>query len=433
MEAPDSMVFLTQAAPWSVSSGGPKEAEAVAVELKSDADFSRYRGTLRGKVALLGPLRELTPATAPFIKHWTDAEVLSGVAVQRQRGYQARRAHPPPASPDMLDFGQRKARFLAEEGVAAVVVASSPMPTKGGETGLIVVDDSPLGTKGWSVETQVPFPLLITSVEDFGRAWRLALSGEKPRLQFDVDTAVLDSHEHGFDVIGEIPGEDAKLRNEVVILGAHLDSWPAATGATDNGAGVAATLEVLRILKAAGAKPRRTIRFILYSGEEEGLLGSSAYVAKHIARTHSASHYREGEIIPAADLKPLEDYQRVSAAYNIDDGSGRILGVFSGGNPALAKIFSDWLPEVEDLGVVSVLDEKSYFSDGAPYQSVGLPGISFLQDELDYFTRTHHTNLDTLEHIVPSDLAQAASVAAVFVLKTADFGSRLPRPSSSPP
>jgi Iap family predicted aminopeptidase len=273
----------------------------------------------------------------------------------------------------------------------------------------------------------VPFPVLVTSAEDFGRAWRLAASGAKPHFQFEVDSEVLEPHTHGYNVIGEISGTDPKLKREVVILGAHLDSWAAATGATDNGAGVAATLEALRILKATGARPRRTIRFILYSGEEQGLLGSRAYVAGHIARTKSGTRYRDGYVIPKTDLVPNEDYERVSAAYNIDDGSGKVLGIFAGGNPRLAQIFSAWLDDVKSLGVISVLDEQSYFSDGAPYQSVGIPGISFLQDELDYFTRTHHTNLDTLEHIVPADLAQVATVAAVFVLKTADDDDRLPR------
>jgi Iap family predicted aminopeptidase len=272
--------------------------------------------------------------------------------------------------------------------------------------------------------------VLVTPAEDFGRAWRLAVSGARPRFQYEVASEVLNPHEHGYDVIGQIPGTDPMLKSEIVILGAHLDSWAAATAATDNGAGVAATLEVLRILKTAGANPRRTIRFILYSGEEQGLLGSRAYVEGHIARTKSHIHYQDGQVIPAADLVPLREYERVSAAYNLDDGSGKVLGVFAGGNPPLAKIFSEWLADVRSLGVVAVLDEKSYFSDGAPYQSVGLPGISFLQDELDYFTRTHHTNLDTLEHIVPTDLAQVATVAAVFVLKTADRDDRLPRPAS---
>jgi carboxypeptidase Q len=424
MSAPDPVVFFAQAAPWSVSSNGPQTGEAVAVELNSDADFAKYEGRLRGKVVLLGPAIDLPPSNEPFNERATKDDVLSGRIAAMQRGYHQRRAAAPP--PPARDFGAEKATFLAREGALAVVLPSPQMPTKSGTTGLLVVDKPPFGVKPWTAETRPKFPMLVTTVESFGRAWRLSKAGAPVRMQFDVDAETLGEHEHGFNVVAEIPGSDPKLKSEVVILGAHLDSWAAGQGATDNGTGVAATIEALRILKAVGAKPKRTIRFVLYAGEEQGLLGSQAYVAKHYGSSASGQDL-SGRPLRRGDLKTLADYGKVSAEYNLDDGTGKILAVFSGGDPAVAAIYESWLPDLADLGVVKVFNERSFFSDQGPYQSVGIPGISFQQERLDYFTRTHHSQVDTLEHVIPADLAQSATVAAIFLLKTADLPERLPR------
>jgi hypothetical protein len=247
MSAPDPVVFVAQAAPWSVSSHGPQTGEAVAVELNSDADFAKYEGRLRGKVVLLGPAIDLPPANAPFNERATKDDVLSGRIIAMQRGYHQRRATAPP--PPTRDFGAEKAAFLAREGALAVVLPSPQMPTRSGTTGLLVVDKPPFGVKPWTAETRPKFPMLVAAVESFGRAWRLSMAGAPVRMQFDVDAETLGEHEHGFNVVAEIPGSDPKLKSEVVILGAHLDSWAAGQGATDNGTGVAATIEALRILK----------------------------------------------------------------------------------------------------------------------------------------------------------------------------------------
>jgi carboxypeptidase Q len=424
MSAPDPVVFVAQAAPWSVSSHGPQTGEAVAAELNSDADFAKYEGRLRGKVVLLGPAIDLPPANAPFNERATKDDVVSGRIIAMQRGYHQRRATAPPSP--TRDFGAAKAAFLAREGVLAVVLPSPQMPTRSGTTGLLVVDKPPFGVKPWTVETRPKFPMLVAAVESFGRAWRLSVAGAPVRMQFDVDTETLGEHEHGFNVVAEIPGSDPKLKSEVVILGAHLDSWAAGQGATDNGTGVAATIEALRILRTIDAKPKRTIRFILYAGEEQGLLGSQAYVTKHYGFSGSGQEL-SGRPLRRGDLKTLPEHGKISAEYNLDDGTGKILAVFSGGDPAVASIYASWLPDLADLGVIKVFDERSFFSDQGPYQSVGIPGISFQQERLDYFTRTHHSQVDTLEHVIPADLAQSATVAAIFLLKTADLPERLPR------
>lgn len=427
MSAPDAMVLLAQAAPWSVSSQGPKEGEAVAVELNNAADFDKYRGKLKGKVVLLGPLRTLPPVTGPLWRKWTDEELLSGKAAEVQKVYHQNLATRWGQRAAAAAFGAEKGAFLKSEGVLAVVLPSRDNDVGNGGTGNILVDGPGLSTKGWTADTRVAFPMLVASVESFGRAWRLAKAGTPVKMQFDVASTTLSEHEPGYNIVAEIPGTDPKLKSQVVLLGAHLDSWGSGTGAVDNGTGVAATLEVMRILKAVDAKPRRTVRIVLFASEEQGLVGSQAYVTKHFGATTAKTAPRSGEIIAKADLKTLPAYDKVSAYYNIDHGSGAIRGVYAGNNVEMGKIFAEWIKPLDDLGVKQVFAHRYYPADQASFEQVSLPGVSFIQDGLDYDTRAHHSNLDTLERVSPKDLAQAATVMAIFVLNTANRDEMMPR------
>jgi carboxypeptidase Q len=424
MSAPDSMVLLAQAQPWSAPSKGTQEGEAVAVSLGAVADFDKYRGKLKGKIVLLGPLRAMQPVTTPLVRHWTDEELSSGQAAEVQRQYHLNIKTRWAARAKAAEFAAQRDAFLKGEGILGLILPSRDNDMGNGGTGNILVDVS---GQGWTAATQVNFPVLIASYESFGRAWRLASAGKPVRMQFEVKATTLSEHEHGFNVVGEIPGTDPQLKSQVVMLGAHLDSWGSGTGAVDNGAGVAANLEVLRILKTVGAKPRRTIRVVLFCAEEEGLYGSTAYVNKHFGLSTAASAPRMGEVIAAANLKTLSEYETLSAYYNLDHGSGRIRGVFAGNNPEMSKLFSAWIAPLKDLGVQAVFAHRYYPADQAPFEQVSLPGVSFLQDPLDYDTRAHHSNLDTLERVVPADLAQAATVMAIFVMNTADRDERMPR------
>jgi carboxypeptidase Q len=302
MSAPDSMVLLAQAQPWSAPSKGTQEGEAVAVSLGAVADFDKYRGKLKGKIVLLGPLRAMQPVTTPLVRHWTDEELSSGQAAEVQRQYHLNIKTRWAARAKAAEFAAQRDAFLKGEGILGLILPSRDNDMGNGGTGNILVDVS---GQGWTAATQVNFPVLIASYESFGRAWRLASAGKPVRMQFEVKATTLSEHEHGFNVVGEIPGTDPQLKSQVVMLGAHLDSWGSGTGAVDNGAGVAANLEVLRILKAVGAKPRRTIRVVLFCAEEEGLYGSTAYVNKHFGLSTAASAPRMGEVIAAADLKTL--------------------------------------------------------------------------------------------------------------------------------
>jgi Zn-dependent M28 family amino/carboxypeptidase len=217
----------------------------------------------------------------------------------------------------------------------------------------------------------------------------------------------------GYNVIAEIPGTDPKLKDEVVMLGGHLDSWHGATGATDNAAGCAVMMEAVRILKTLNIKPRRTIRIALWSGEEQGLHGSRNYVKNHLADPVTMK------------LKPA--HEKISAYYNLDNGGGKIRGIYLQGNTAVGPVFSKWLEPFADMGAATVTINNTGSTDHVAFDAVGVPGFQFIQDPLEYSTRTHHTNMDTYDHLIPDDLKQASMILASFVYNTAQRDEKLPR------
>jgi carboxypeptidase Q len=282
MSAPDSAQFVAQASPWSVATDGPIEAEIVAVRLDSDEDLKKAKGRLGGKIVLLGsPSPPSGPGPANV--RYSDEEVVRGDAAEAVRAYYRTVAERRARQGREGLFKARRNAFLAAEGVRAVVINGG-----GGEPGGLAVDGSELGGRPWRVAERPAFPAIYVAGEAFGRCWRLAQAGVSARLELEIATEEGDANEPGYNVLAEIPGRDLALKSLVVLAGAHLDSWATGTGAADNGAGVAATLEAVRILRALGLKPRRTIRVVLYGGEEQGLFGSEAYAKQrlgHIPRS----------------------------------------------------------------------------------------------------------------------------------------------------
>lgn len=424
MIAPDSASFVAVASPWSVASKGPIKGQVFAAPLDTDDDLARAKGQLAGKIVLLG-------RPGPSAASEPDGVRYRDGAVTRENAAEAVAAY-------YRTVGERRARqgreglfkvrrnaFLAAEGVAAVVIAA------GGDA--LSVDGSELGGRPWLVSERPTFPAICVSDGDFGRAWRLAEAGTPVSLQLEIATEEGDPNEPGYNVLAEIPGHDPTLRAQVVLAGAHLDSWASATGAADNGAGVAATLEAVRILRALGLKPRRTIRVVLYGGEEQGLLGSEAYARRRLGYVPRATTPEqmalavEGRRAKVGSLVKGPEYEDFSVAFNLDGGSGRIRGVFAGGNPALAELYRRWIAPLEDLGVLTVYDGPHWPADQSTFTEIDLPGVSFLQDPLDYDVRAHHTNLDTLERLSPDDLAQVATVLAIFLINSANADERAPR------
>jgi Zn-dependent M28 family amino/carboxypeptidase len=231
----------------------------------------------------------------------------------------------------------------------------------------------------------------------------------------DVKTAFTNPDLKAYNVVAEIKGTDSKLKDEIVMLGGHLDSWHSATGATDNAAGCSVMMEVVRIIKALNIRPRRTIRIALWSGEEEGLLGSRAYVKSHFADTAN------GKWI----LKP--EYDKFSSYFNIDNGTGKVRGIYLQGNDKVRDIFTQWLQPFSDLGAATVTISNTGGTDHQSFDRVGLPGFQFIQDPIEYDTRTHHTNMDTYDHLIADDLKQIATIVASFVYDAAMRDEKLPR------
>ncbi len=254
---------------------------------------------------------------------------------------------------------------------------------------------------------------VMLSSDDYLRVQRLVDAGEKVQMETDVKTKFYDKDIKGYNVVAEIPGTDPVLKDEIVMLGGHLDSWQGATGATDNAAGCAVMMEAVRILKTIGLQPKRTIRIALWSGEEQGLHGSRNYVKNHFAD-------------PATmELKP--EHKMVSAYYNLDNGTGKLRGIYLQGNEAAGAIFSKWLEPFYDLDAKTVTIDNTGGTDHLAFDAIGIPGFQFIQDEIEYNTRTHHTNMDTYDHLIPEDLKQASAIIASFVYNTAQMAEKIPR------
>jgi Zn-dependent M28 family amino/carboxypeptidase len=247
-------------------------------------------------------------------------------------------------------------------------------------------------------------------------------------MTVDLDVKFYDDDLNGYNTIAEIPGTD--LKDEVVMIGAHMDSWHGGTGATDNGAGTTVVMEAMRILQAAGLKPRRTIRVGLWTGEEQGLLGSRGYVAKHLGTIGDNSDAAvfgalSGNQKYQVAKKP--GYDKFAAYYNLDNGTGKIRGVYMQGNSAVKPIFEAWLAPFADLGASTLTLSNTGGTDHLPFDAIGLPGFQFIQDQIEYDTRTHHSNQDNYDRLQPEDMKQAATIMAAFVYQTAMMDGKLPR------
>jgi Iap family predicted aminopeptidase len=311
---------------------------------------------------------------------------------------------------DGIEKRAKLARFFRDEGAASVLV-SSPL-----SSGVIVVTDAggfDLSGRNWKIPNpSLAPPSFVLTREHYGRIARLVDRKIPVTLELQLDVQII-SETRSADIVAEIPGSDPRIGDEVVMLGGHFDSWHAGTGATDNGAGSAVMIEAIRILKAIGVKPRRTIRLVLWDAEEGGHLGSSSYVRRHFGDPETMA------------LKP--EHAKLAAYYNLDNGTGRIRGVFLQGNETVRPIFEAWLKPFNDVGATIVTQRNTSSTDHVSFDQIGLPGFQFVQDDLDYFTNVHHSNLDVLDHIVAEDLKQASSVVASFAYNAAMRPEKLPR------
>jgi carboxypeptidase Q len=381
----------------------PVTADAVLALVTKPEDLDQYKGKLKGKFVLTAPLPDVKANfDTPDAHRYTDAE-LTAMETQEIGG---------PADPTraarMAEFrarrelNQKVQKFLIDEGIAAWIE-----PSRGGDDGTVFVQ------QGGSQDPKAPPapPRITLAVESYGRIFRVLQKQVPVTLQIDDQNKFYDDNPNSFDILGEIPGTDKA--DEVVMLGGHFDSWQAGTGATDNGAGSAVMLEAMRILKTIGLPMRRTVRIGLWTGEEEGLLGSRAYVKSHFA--------------DPATMQVTPEHAKLDAYYNIDNGTGKIRGVYLQGNEAVAPIFEEWMKPFHNLGMTTLTIRNTGGTDHLSYNAVGLPGFQFIQDEIDYETRTHHSNMDVYERVQEPDMKQIATIVAAFVYMTANREEMIPR------
>ena len=430
MTSPDTAVFIVQAAPWSPPTKGTVSGPAVWVDIKDEKDFDKYRGKLAGKIVLYGDMRDVKPVDKPLFVRDEDSDL------KRIETYPVRLNDNDNFFQEYLkklEFREKVGKFLAAEQALAVLTPSRDGRNNGGSGGTIF-DDSGAGF-GWMIyqkDRANPLPVAATAIENYGRVYRLLKADVPVTIELNIDTEFTGDHQHGFDTIAEIPGTDPKLKDELVMVGGHLDSWASATGATDNGAGTVVAMEVMRILTALHISPRRTIRVGLWTGEEQGEFGSYNYVKQHfgfVPRSTAPDQLRitEFDRDPAGPIQLRPDYQKISAYFNLDNGSGKIRGIYLQENAAEGPIFAQWMEPLHDLGVETISFRNTGGTDHEAFDAIGIPGFQFIQDPLDYGSRTHHSNMDTYERLQPEDLAQAALVEAIFVYNTAMRDQMLPR------
>ena len=431
--APQAFPLLAYPRAWSPGLDAPLTADVVLVNADNDADLQKYKGALRGKIVLAGTVRELKPQFEPRAKRLSDKELLD-LADAPNPALVPRRQQRRPLTPEQIEaakFNDRKTQFYYDEGVA-LLVGSSPA----GDGGMLQFVqsasvpqpfDTPFDKRigPWNKSAPKLIPQIAVSNDHFNRLARMLKQGERVQMSVNLQVEFDDSDPMSYNTVAEIPGTD--LKDEVVMLGAHLDSWHTATGATDNGAGVAVMMEAVRILKAAGLQPRRTIRIALWSGEEQGLLGSQAYVKEHFGGIPTP-----GAAATAAQVKP--DYERHQVYFNVDSGTGSIRGIFLQGNEALRPIFRQWLMPFGEFKVGQTTYNASTVSVGntggsdfLSFDAAGLNGFDFMQDDMEYESRTWHSNQDNYDRLVEDDLKEAACIVATFVYNAATMDGKLPR------
>jgi carboxypeptidase Q len=429
MIEPQVQPIIGLPAAWTPGTTGPITAEVVTAQVETEADFERYRGKLAGKIVLTQPARTV--------------RMLDGLLVHRMTPDQMEEAKttPIPATRGAGRGGRGGGRgaaggqtlrakidqFFKSEGVVALF-------NRGGDNDQVSVGSNltaqhqrtdggtifPTGNGSRGPDAGTGLPTVTLAVEHYNRMVRILDKGVPVKVELNVQAKFYDeTAPNGFNLVAEIPGTDPALKDEVVLLGAHFDSVAHSPGATDNATGSAAMMEAMRILKAIGAKPRRAIRIALWGGEEEGLLGSRAYVREHYGDPATMA------------LKPGHD--KLSVYFNSDNGTGKVRGIWLQSNFAAAAIFRHWIEPLRDLGVEAIGPRSVASTDHLSFDNVGLPAFQFMVDRLEYNSRTHHSNMDTVDRVQRDDMVQQATVIAVFAWNAATRDGKFPRKPLPPP
>lgn len=411
MTAPYYRPLIAFPKAWTSGTNGLKSAELIIITAKDSVELDTYKGKLKNKVILLPRTDTLIPTYTADAGRFTDEELQKMADYKPQNIPAGQRGNFGGRRPQSPTVNINKLKEFARKEGAIAIFSTSPR----GRDGTLFVSGGGLYTPN-SPEN---FLDIMVAVEDYMSLYRMAAAKIPVKLDLDVKTSFLTKDTKGYNVVAEIKGTDPKLKDEVVMLGGHLDSWHSGTGATDNAAGCSVMMEAIRILKASGFKPRRTIRICLWGGEEQGLHGSRNYVRNHLTDTATRRYNREGD--------------KISAYFNLDNGTGKIRGIYTQGNEDIASIFKQWLSPFNELGASTVTLQNTGGTDHLSFDAIGIPGFQFIQDGIEYNTRTHHTNMDTYDHLLAEDLQQAATIVASFVYHTAQRDEKLPRKPAPAP
>ena len=498
---------------WSPGFDKPFEAPVVYIDATREADLEKYKGKLKGAVVLAGKTRDVQARFEPLASRLDDerlerlasaqpgssammGQARAQTASERRaqfaesgargealaRGRTGRATEPatqPATSPSgrrrFDPFASRLLSFVADEGAAVVITgstvgdggtffvsaASVPGDTSRstGAGASPTTEPTTAPTTGpttrprvWATDAPKVPPQVMLAIEDYNRLARMIQRGEKPTMAVDMRVDFFDDDEMAYNTIAEIPGTDPELKDEIVMVGAHLDSWHSGTGATDNAVGSACAMEAVRIIKAAGLQPRRTIRVALWTGEEQGLYGSAAYVKKHFGHdpdratrgqrpavadpaagassdndNRAAAAAAQPATRPARRVVKERDYEKLSVYFNLDNGTGKIRGIYAQGNAAAVPLFKSWLAHFTDLGASTVTLSNTGGTDHQSFDAINLPGFQFIQDPIEYSSRTHHSNYDVYDRLQAEDVKQASTIMAAFVYKAAMMDERFPR------
>jgi hypothetical protein len=395
---------------WSGGTVGLQSAEVMLVSAKDSAALEAYRGKLSRKIIILERTDAYIQSFQADAERYIDDTLISMAnAKPVERGSQ-----------DTAALRRRREQFA---GQRAALVVPSLLKTMAKNDGAIAIlsgstrshDGTVFVQGGGAYKTTDPENLLdfVLTIEDYMTIVRLLKTGIPVKLEMDVKAKFTTDDTKGYNVIAEIKGTDKKLKDEVVMLGGHLDSWHGGTGATDNAAGCAIMMEAVRLLQTLGIKPRRTIRIALWSGEEQGLFGSKGYVKKTFG--------------DPATIVLLPAHEKFSSYFNVDNGTGKIRGIYLQGNEAARNLFARWMQPFNDSGAKTVTIANTGGTDHQSFDAIGLPGFQFIQDRIEYNTRTHHSNMDTYDHLIEADLKFNAAIVAAFVYNAAMSDEKVPR------
>ena len=419
--APNPFPLIAYPLAWAPGTNGPVSGEAVYASITREEDFATFKGKLKGKFVLTAAPRAVPALWNAPGRRYTDEELdnisrqpIPGAIPTQQPGPGQFGQPQAPLTPADIQarqaFTAKLAQFWVDEGVAALLT-----PAQG--TGGTVFAGGFGGAAARRPDAPPAVPRVALAIEHYGRIYRMLEKKVAVTIEMNIENKFHDDASMSFNIFGEIPGTDKA--DEVVMLGGHFDSWHTGTGATDNGAGSAVMMEVMRILKATGLKLRRTVRIGLWGGEEQGLLGSRGYVTATFADRQTMQ------------VKPA--HAKFQAYFNIDNGSGRIRGIYLQGNEAIRPVFERWMEPFRDMGMTTISIRNTGGTDHQSFDGVGLPGFQFIQDPLEYDSRTHHSNMDVYERLQPDDMRQIATIVAAFVYHAANRDQLLPRKPLPPP